>query len=70
MIIELSYYHAYIYRNITDWKHNFIISTRVQREKKMDVSLLIQSVFQTECDLSMFGIDIGYYWVFINNELG
>jgi hypothetical protein len=35
----------------------------------MDVSLLIQSVFQTECDLSMFGIDIGYYWVFINSEL-
>jgi len=29
----------------------------------------MQSVFQTECNLRMFGIDIGYYRVFINNEL-
>jgi len=36
----------------------------------MNVSFLIQSVFQTECNLCMFGIDIGYYRVFINNELG
>jgi hypothetical protein len=34
----------------------------------MDISLLIQSMLQTEGNLRMFGIDYGYYRVFINNE--